>query len=364
MSRMPSESDPVARSFPSVFAFWREQLNLIVPCTIVGLFFWLLGIGPLWLQLLYANGIGYTVRSLIRLLRRIKPQWSMARNTGCSLALVGLIWYLLPLSWYFWQSSPVGQRFIASFNLQLLLIILLVSVAMSYFYYVIEHRHHLQQALLEAALKQTEQDKQLLHQQLKLLQSQIEPHFLFNTLANVQALIRTDQKQASQMLAALTTLLRQSLSQTRVELIALVDELTFSRAYVQIQQIRLGERLHVDWEQAPDLPLQQLVPPLMLQPLLENALQHGIEPVRGPGRLAIRVYCAEQRLTILVINSAPCGDTTTEQTTRKRTCERDDHGIGMSNMLTRLQLHYGNTASLQLSRPTSGQVQVRLEIPL
>jgi hypothetical protein len=228
---------------------------------------------------------------------------------------------------------------------------------MTAFYYLLDQKHQLQQQLMQTALKQSEQEKQLLEQQLKLLQSQIEPHFLFNTLANVQALIRIEPQQASQMLAALTTLLRQSLDQTRAQLVPLADELSFSRAYLQIQQIRLGERLQLDWQQSDDLPLQLPVPPVLLQPLIENALQHGIEPLRSGGQLQVRLFVEAQKLCCVLINSMPSVATVQAPDGRR------DHGIGLSNTRTRLQQRYGDLAGLTLTLADQ-QAMVRLEIPL
>lgn len=352
---MPSDS---AKSSDSAHpSFWRDQLNLIVPCSLLALLFTLFGMGPWWLQLLYSNGIGLTMRSTIRWLQRHKPHLSITVATLLALALAGLLWFGLPLGWTWWQFSTAGKEFSPGFDLSLLGIVLVVSVAMTAFYYLLDQKHQLKQQLMQTALKQSEQEKQLLEQQLKLLQSQIEPHFLFNTLANVQALIRIEPQQASQMLAALTTLLRQSLDQTRAQLVPLADEISFSRAYLQIQQIRLGERLQLDWQQNDDLPLQLPVPPVLLQPLLENALQHGIEPLRSGGQLQVRLFVEQQKLCCELRNSMPSVATVQAPDGRR------DHGIGLSNTRARLAQRYGNLADLTLTLAEQ-QAMVRLEIPL
>ncbi len=352
---MPSDSPPVhCKGQPP---FWRDQLNLIVPCSLLALLFTLFGMGPLWLQLVYANGIGLTMRTTIRWLQRNRPALSMTLNTLLALALAGLLWFGLPLGWTWWQLSEAGKEFKPGFDLSLLGIVGVVSVAMTAFYYLLDQKHQLQQQLMQTALKQSEQEKQLLEQQLKLLQSQIEPHFLFNTLANVQALIRIEPQQASQMLAALTTLLRQSLDQTRAQLVPLADELSFSRAYLQIQQIRLGERLQLDWQQSDDLPLQLQVPPVLLQPLLENALQHGIEPVRSGGQLQVRLFVEQQKFCCVLSNSIPSVTDSQPHGSHK------GQGIGLSNTRARLQQRYGDLSCLTLTL-AEHQAIVRLEIPL
>ena len=345
---------PIAQIHPP---FWRDQLNLIVPCSLLALLFTLFGMGPWWLQLLYSNGIGLTMRTTIRWLQRRHPTQSMTLHTVIALALAGLLWFALPMGWTYRQFSAAGKEYSPGFDLSLLGIVLVVSVAMTAFYYLLDQKHQLQQQLMQTALKQSEQEKQLLEQQLKLLQSQIEPHFLFNTLANVQALIRIEPQQASQMLAALTTLLRQSLDQTRAQLVPLADELSFSRAYLQIQQIRLGERLQLDWQQSDDLPLQLPVPPVLLQPLLENALQHGIEPLRSGGQLQVRLFVAQQKFCCELRNSMP------PVASAEVPDGRHDHGIGLSNTRARLSQRYGDLARLTLTLAEQ-QAIVRLEIPL
>lgn len=352
---MPSDSPTTSgkRQIP----WWRDQLNLLVPCSLLALLFTFFGMGPLWLQLIYANGIGLTMRTTIRWLQRNRPALSMTLHTIIALALAGLLWFGVPMGWTWWQFSAAGKEFKPGFDLSLLGIVAVVSLAMTAFYYLLDQKHQLQQQLMQTALKQSEQEKQLLEQQLKLLQSQIEPHFLFNTLANVQALIRLEPQQASQMLAALTTLLRQSLDQTRAQLVPLADELSFSRAYLQIQQIRLGERLQLDWQQSDDLPLQMPVPPVLLQPLLENALQHGIEPVRSGGQLQIRLFVEQQKFCCVLTNTMPA------VTDSQLPEGHKGQGIGFSNTRARLQQRYGNLSTLTLTL-ADHQAIVRLEIPL
>jgi len=352
---MPSDSPTTSgkRQIP----WWRDQLNLLVPCSLLAMLFTFFGMGPLWLQLLYSNGIGLTMRTTIRWLQRRHPTQSMTLHTVIALALAGLLWFGVPMGWTWWQFSAAGKEFKPGFDLSLLGIVAVVSLAMTAFYYLLDQKHQLQQQLMQTALKQSEQEKQLLEQQLKLLQSQIEPHFLFNTLANVQALIRIEPQQASQMLAALTTLLRQSLDQTRTQLVPLADEISFSRAYLQIQQIRLGERLQLDWQQSDDLPLHLQIPPVLLQPLIENALQHGIEPLRSGGQLQVRLFVEQQKLCCVLINSMlPVTSADTPDNFK-------GHGIGLSNTRARLQQRYGAMSALTLTL-ADHQAIARLEIPL
>ena len=361
-------SEAHAAPCPPAMPFWRDSLNLLLPCSLLAVALWLFGIGSLWLQLLISNGIGLTMRTSIRWMQRRWPAQSIWRHTTQALLLVLLLWFAAPALWLQLRHDLTLQ-----ISPTMLVLFVMISGAMTVFYYLLDQKHQLQQALIQAELTQTRQEKQLLQQQLKLLQSQIEPHFLFNTLANVQALIRLEPKQASQMLAALTTLLRQSLSQSRADTITLADEIRFSQAYLQIQQIRFAQRLTVQWQQSDDVPLQQQVPPLLLQPLLENALQHGIEPNRGDGTLQVQLSVHANTLCCCIRNTVPepgasdqavVSPPAPDPITATPDSGRRDHGIGLGNTRQRLQQHYGEQATLQLSRSTPGWVTVSLEIPL
>lgn len=366
---MPSETN--RETIQPALPWWRDTLNLLIPCSLLGCVLWLFGIGTLWLQLLISNGIGLTMRTSIRWMQQRWPQQSIWRHAVQAILLVLLLWFGLPSIWLQLRHDLTLQ-----ISPTMLLLFVIISGAMTVFYYLLDQKHQLQQALIQAELTQTQQEKQLLQQQLRLLQSQIEPHFLFNTLANIQALIRVEPKQAGQMLAALTTLLRQSLSQSRADAISLADEISFSQAYLQIQQIRFGSRLQLDWQQSADLPLQLPIPPLLLQPLLENAIQHGIEPLRANGVLQVRLTAEPHKLVCRIGNSVPAAIATEpalSQSASKpsediasadRPVQRQDHGIGLSNTRARLQQLFGDRALLQLTRPQADWVEVHLEIPL
>jgi sensor histidine kinase YesM len=122
--------------------------------------------------------------------------------------------------------------------------------------------------------------------QLRVLQAQIEPHFLFNTLANVIGLIEHQPAEARRMLERLIALLRASLSASRADRVSLAQELDLCRAYLEIVAIRMAGRLHYAIE-ADDAVRGRSLPPLLLQPLVENAIQHGLEPKVEGGRVRI-----------------------------------------------------------------------------
>ncbi len=140
---------------------------------------------------------------------------------------------------------------------------------------------------------------------LRALQSQLQPHFLFNTLHAIASLVTESPPQAVEMIARLGELLRASLRNAEQTEVPLEDEFKFARQYLAIEQIRLGERLQVRWRIAPET-RNLLVPQLLLQPLLENAIQHGIARSTEPGTLEIDSHLEEAgRLCLTVTNTGP-----------------------------------------------------------
>ncbi|KHA59415.1 ATPase [Vibrio variabilis] len=221
------------------------------------------------------------------------------------------------------------------------------------FFYAHEQRLIAQKEAEIAKRKQSELEKAMLLSQLKQLQSQIEPHFLFNTLANVSVLIGQDPKQAQLMLERLTDLLRGTLKSSRQEYSSLQTELEMVDAYLAIQQIRLGNRLSYSI----DNPIRQEVnlPPLVIQPLVENAIQHGIEPKVDGGSVHISVQQSDCDLIIEVADSGVGMNSGLGQA---------GHGVGLQNTRQRLKALFGEHANLSLLESQSGGVKAKVSIPL
>lgn len=188
---------------------------------------------------------------------------------------------------------------------------------------------------------------------LEALRMQMNPHFLFNTLNSIATLIYVDPRAADEMLGDLSELLRRSLYGMEEE-IPLGEELDFIRGYIGIEKRRFGERLQVEQNVPEDL-LKSLVPALILQPLVENAIRHGIEPRRGPGRISIEARRERQHLH-LVVRDNGCGlpDPDGDRPARG--------GIGLANTRARLGGLYGEDQSLRLGRaePQGCQAEIRL----
>jgi signal transduction histidine kinase len=170
---------------------------------------------------------------------------------------------------------------------------------------------------------------------LALLQAQIEPHFLFNTLANVQSVIESDPRMAKAILEHLNQYLRVSLGRTRRASSTLADELSLVGALLAIAAVRLGERLRYVIA-VPDALQAAQLPPLLLQPLVENALKHGIEPAVGGGEIRVEARRDGDALRLCVTDTGVGLDASSPE------------GIGLANVRGRLESLYGDRANLAI----------------
>ncbi len=188
--------------------------------------------------------------------------------------------------------------------------------------------------------------------QLRLLQGQMEPHFLFNMLANVISLIDADAPRAKHMLEALTDYLRASLSGLRHADRTLAAELDLGRRYLQLMQTRMGDRLRFEIE-VDDALHQALLMPLVLQPLIENAVKHGLEPQVDGGSVrvkATRLAVAGVDLLQICVEDDGTGLASAARRPRRRVASSaDGNGIALANLRERLQARFGSAAQLTLS---------------
>jgi two-component system LytT family sensor kinase len=201
-------------------------------------------------------------------------------------------------------------------------------------------------------MRAVELESMLQHAQLEALRSQLNPHFLFNALHSMAELVHTDPKLAEQLIVRLGELLRQVLqSSTRPE-VTLAEELEFIRGYVDIEQMRLGERLRVSWDIEADA-LEARVPSLILQPLVENAVQHGIAAVAGGGTLVIAARRDAQFLHLEIRDNGPG--------LAQASIDRRE-GIGLANTRARLQRLYGDRHGFELQAADGLTVRVRIPV--
>ncbi len=192
-------------------------------------------------------------------------------------------------------------------------------------------------------------EKQVLESRLKLMQAQIEPHFLFNTLANVQHLTESNPPLASKTLQSLITYLRAALPEMREGSSTLGREMTMALAYLDIQKVRMGARLHVSVDMPGSLS-RATFPPMMLLTLIENAIKHGLDPQPDGGQIAITAKLLDGKLDVSVAD------------TGRGLSLAKSIGVGLTNIRERLATLYGKDAELQLAENTPSGVVATISI--
>jgi signal transduction histidine kinase len=244
---------------------------------------------------------------------------------------------------YFWINPQYQWRWIA--------LAFLVAVSATGFFFVLyrSQTYRAQLAIEKQRLAEVQQSE--IAAQLAMLQAQIEPHFLFNTLANMRSLITRDAPLAQTMLDHLNDYLRASLSRTRKKQVTLAEELDLVTALLAISKIRLGDRLQYQIDVPADLQAA-LLPPLLLQPLVENALEHGIEPAIAGGELRIVADIFEKLLRLRVYDTGLGLQDTGEE------------GVGLPNVRKRLENLYGKEGRLALYPNVPCGVIAELTLPL
>jgi two-component sensor histidine kinase len=205
------------------------------------------------------------------------------------------------------------------------------------------------------ALNASQLETRLVEAQLQSLQRQLQPHFLFNTLNAISALMHRDVEAADAMIARLSDLLRISLQTIGVQEVSLKEELDFLSKYLEIEQTRFRDRLTVVFDVSPDT-FDALVPNLVLQPLVENAIKHGIGPRPAPGKVTIRTRRVGTMLE-LVVQDDGVGLSAARLSDFNR-------GIGLSNTRSRLEHLYGSLHRFEFRQPATGGLLVLIAIPL
>jgi LytS/YehU family sensor histidine kinase len=207
----------------------------------------------------------------------------------------------------------------------------------------------------ERERRAAELEARLTSAKLQALRMQINPHFLFNALNSITALVYVNPRAADEMLGDLSQLLRRSLDSIQEQEIPLAQELEFIGAYLSIEQKRFGERLRLE-QSVPDELMKTLVPALILQPLIENAIRHGIEPRRGPGLISIEAKQEDKHLHLIVRdNGRGLSDEDLSGSGRP--------GIGLANTQARLQGLYGQDQGFSFRRAEPQGCQVDIHLP-
>jgi two-component system, LytTR family, sensor kinase len=211
-----------------------------------------------------------------------------------------------------------------------------------------------QDGFRERGLRAAQLEAQLALSQLQALRAQLHPHFLFNSLNAISALMHKDVGRADRMLARLSELLRSAIDGPTTPEIALIDEVAFVQRYLEIEQMRFGERLDVRL----DVPVETydaLVPNMLLQPLVENAVRHGVAPHAGAGRVEICATRTGSQLGIVVRDTGKGLDLTLTNGARE--------GVGLRTTRARLSKLYGAAQELALVNVPGGGFETRVLLP-
>ena len=233
---------------------------------------------------------------------------------------------------------------------QLLTIGVIFGSIITYFFSSREQIAQSQTRIQREQIKRLTSEKKLVEANLKLLQAQIEPHFLFNTLSNVLSLLDTDPEKGKSMLVDFIQYLRASLSKIREEKATLGQEMEMIRAYLNIFKVRMGDRLNYKID-LPEKLKANSFPPMLIQPLVENAIKHGLEPQVDGGDILIRGIENNGKIRLEVIDTGMGFKGELES------------GMGLSNIRERLFSLYGNSGRLILEENSPQGLKATIEVP-
>ncbi len=267
--------------------------------------------------------------------------------------LLGIISGAL-LSWvylYFHRGID-SSKFITGVLANVIVFGFVFGIPITYFFVSREKMAKSEEQIAKEKIKLLSIEKETAMSTLRLLQAQIEPHFLFNTLSNVISLFDIDVNKAKQMLIDLNGYLRISLQRIRQEMITLDQELDLVRQYMDIFKIRLGDRLsYTIQNKTGDTTI--LFPPLIIQPLVENSIKYGIEPEIFGGSIEINCQINNSVLEIVIADTGKGLDD-----------DANNAGIGINNVSQRLENIYGNMASLTLTQNYPRGIKATIKVPI
>ena len=288
--------------------------------------------------------------------------WGEHRSPS-GLAFFGIVLAAVPVAqfggtmlagWLTGVPTPGLQTLITSGANKMVLFTLIMTGGAAAF---LHHNDRLRRAEAEAEREKARSEtiaRQAMQAQLQLLQAQIEPHMLFNTLANLQGLIAIDPARAQQMLDQLIQYLRASLQSSRAELSTLDKEFALLEAYLGLMAVRMGTRLSFSLHLPPEL-RAQCIPPMLLQPLVENAIIHGLEPKVEGGHVRVSAAHEGDLLAIAVADSGLGLDAGASEAGTQ---------VGVANTRARLLALYGERACLELLPNKPHGALARLTLPM
>jgi len=344
-TRDPAHRDPALRDagpphqlYLPDFCRPRAVLAIVLICELTALVLALarneavLGFWPdLGRTSMFLLWIGLFGAGMLCALRGYLNRLSLPKGSAIVLGLTAtLVMLISTVAWQFGNRAGLlgGSDLVPqdhwTFLLRNVVIALVVTaLALRYFYVTHEWRHNVE---LQAKAR------------VHALQARIRPHFLFNSMNTIAALTRSNPARAEEAVQDLADLFRANLSEKRNQ-IPLSDEIDVARTYQRMEQLRLGDRLRVEWK-VDSLPRDALVPGLMLQPLLEHAISHGIEPPPTGGVVTVVGEFNKGMITIVVRNPLPAANVTM----------REGNRLALANIKERMELMYGERATVKSGR--------------
>ena len=282
---------------------------------------------------------------LVRSLPLERAHWArnLVIHLGVGVGFALLEWWLNNFLRHQLLGLSQSMRLVYVFHQNLVTYWLVVAATQGYLYYSRYREGEVRTAQLSAQLAQA---------QLQALRMQLHPHFLFNTLNAISTLVHKDPEIADRMIARLSDLLRLTLENIGVQEVRLAQELEFLERYLEIERMRFADRLEVQVKIAPET-LDARAPYLILQPLVENAIRHGIAPRSAPGRIEVS---AERRDGMLVLMIKDDGPGISANTSLK-------DGVGISSTRARLERLYGAAHRFELQNGAQGGLLVTLALP-
>lgn len=316
--------------------------------------------GSLWHNFVYSQLIGLSIWTLIDI-PRVLIWWSEPprRVPFMLLAAAAVPLGVLAGTWAtraVLDLPPKSDTEIGGMLRMCLVVGMLGAASMIYFYWSREKLAYLQRQAALDALQREEAEKQLVRAQLMALQAQIEPHFLFNSLANLDGLIATDPQAARRLLQRLIGFLRMSLAHTRAEQCTLRQEFELLRSYLDIQALRFGSRLSYRIDLPPEL-AEVEIPPMLIQPLVENAVSHGIEPSMEGGTISLSARALRPDAVEVVIADTGVG-------LGHGHGNGKGSGLGLTHVRERLARIFGALAAMQMEENTPHGLIIRLTLPI
>ena len=354
----------VEMNHPAVFtspltSFGKQKAAFTAAfCLAIAALLSLLGFGgTFWENLLFSQCVGFSIMLSVRCFSSIQHRINR-RNSRLSQTLVmtaglfmgGILGTTLGA---LMVGTPSKWQPISLLNPFLWRVVGISMMFGTVIYYFIHTREKLAQAhhvAQEERIRRLNSDKLAIETDLKRLQAQVEPHFLFNTLSNILSLMETDIDRAKAMQMDLIQYLRTSLKRSRNRVTTLGEEMDLIEAYLNIFKIRMGRRLEFDIAIA-DALRDFRFPPLLLQPIVENALLHGLEPKIEGGELHIRT-AIDNGQVIIEISDTGVG-----------LPQHVGAGVGLTNVQSRLAQLYGDQAKLTLNENQPGGMKVTIAIP-